>query len=42
MHLLKNKKINKIDNNFFQIDNYANIKINSFSYIMEKYLSSIL
>ena len=41
MYLLKNKKINKLDNHFFQIYNFGNIKINLFSYLLEKYLTSI-
>lgn len=41
MYLLKNKKINKLDNHFFQIYNFSNIKINLFSYLLEKYLTSI-
>ena len=41
MFLLKNKKINTIDNHFFQIYNYSNIKINSFTNLLEKYVDSI-
>ena len=41
MFLLKTKKINKIDKHFFQIYNYGNIKIELFSYLLEKYLDSI-
>ena len=41
MFLLQNKKINVIDNHFFQIHNYNNIKINNFSNLLKQYVDSI-
>ena len=39
--LLKYKKINKIDQHFFQIFNHGNIQIKLFSFLLLKYIDSI-